>query len=52
MRNTGKTAASALSLLALSNAYCFIDSPKLEGPQEGEPFSNKEHLELLDLAKY
>ena len=47
-----KTVASALSLLGLSNAYCFIESPNLEGPQEGEPFSNKEHLERMDFEKY
>ena len=52
MRHTAKTAASALLLLTLSQAYCFIESPKLEGREEGERFSNKEHLERLDHDKY
>ena len=51
MRNTAKTVAT-VSLLALSQAYCFIESSYLEGPKEGEPFSNKEHLESLDLDMY
>ena len=51
MQITAKTVAT-MSLLALSKASFFIESCKLEGLKEGEPFSNKEHLESLDLDKY